>query len=195
MLTDGAFAYEAKVPVSLDWAAELSDGPHGFFLELYPRLYSFVSKQTHGPHEEVEDIVQETLYHAWRDRHSFNGQSDVVTWISGIAKNRLREHRRKETRRQKAMKRVANAVSDLNSSEIPEDLVETVEFKAKVLGVLGALEKKAADVLFRCYYDDKSIKEIAAESGESEDAVESRLRRAREFFLLLLRRGDQDAIA
>ena len=185
---------KGRMSASINWTGGHPETPQGFFLEVYPRVYSFVSRYADVGHQEVEDIVQDTLCHAWRDRDSFKGQSDPVTWVIAIAKNRMREHYRSSTRRKAAMTRIMDGLSRLEASEISKDLLESDEVKAQVMEALGGLDSKSADVLFRFYYDGQSVREIAAACGDSEDAVESRLRRAKSSFLMLLQGRNQDVI-
>src|SRR6267142_6357612 len=52
-----------------------------------------------GNRADAEDIVQESLLHAWRSISSFNGKARIRTWLHRIATNAARMHRRAARRR------------------------------------------------------------------------------------------------
>jgi RNA polymerase sigma-70 factor (ECF subfamily) len=46
----------------------------------------------------AEDLVQDTLLAAWKGRERFEGRSSERTWLTGILKNKIREHLRTKAR-------------------------------------------------------------------------------------------------
>ena len=52
---------------------------------IYTVCYMFSNDE-----DEVADLFQEVMIKVWRGLPSFNGQSDVKTWIYRIALNKLR---------------------------------------------------------------------------------------------------------
>ena len=169
----------------------MTAGPdtRAFFEEFYPRVYRLVRAQTGGPHEEVEEIAQDVLLHAWRDRDSFRAESGPAAWIRAIARHRIFERRRKEGRRGKA-DAVLRAVARLDTELLPEDVLGAGEFRARVWAALEKIGKDYAELLVRRYVEDRSVRAISEARGESEKAVESRLHRAREAFREAIRSGE-----
>lgn len=155
---------------------EVTDATWAFFRENYPRLYALVWSWCRGPHHEVEELVQDALLHAWRDRASFRGD-DRFAWISGIAHHRLLERRRGDERRDRALRSLASAD---DSPTRPEDAAARSERNAALWRALERIGPEYADALLEHYGNGRSAREIAGERGESEKAVESRLHRARE---------------
>ncbi len=49
-------------------------------------------------HHEAEDLVQETLVTAWEKRGSFDGRSQLRTWLIGILKFKVLDHFRARKR-------------------------------------------------------------------------------------------------
>jgi RNA polymerase sigma-70 factor (ECF subfamily) len=46
----------------------------------------------------AEDLVQETLLSAFQSRGKFRGESSELTWMTGILRNKIFEHLRRQTR-------------------------------------------------------------------------------------------------
>ncbi len=153
--------------------------PAAFFDEFYRRVFSFVAAATGATAADVEDLVQETLLEAWRQRDRFRGDAAPLTWVLAIAKNRIRMRRRSRGRQVQA-EEALRALRQIDAGEIPEDLVRCEESVRQVRRALEALEASHAEVLIRRYFEGKSIAAIAQELGESGKAVESRLHRARQ---------------
>ena len=162
-----------------------------FFGEFYPRIYRFVWAQTGGPHADVEEIAQDALLHAWRDREAFRAEADPFAWLKSIARHRVLEHRRKRGRKGKA-EAVLRAAARFDSEVLPEEVPGEGEIRARVWAALEAVGKEYAALLVARYFEDRSVRSIAVERGEGEKAVESRLHRAREAFREAIRKGDDD---
>ncbi|HVE43201.1 MAG TPA: RNA polymerase sigma factor [Planctomycetota bacterium] len=163
-----------------------------FFQEFYPKIHRVVSIASGASTEEVDDLVQEALLEAWRERDSFRSESSIDTWILSIARNRVRRRYRKEGRR-KEIREMLSALASLESLEIPEQLLQARETGRHVRAALDRLDPAHAQVLILKYVDERSVAWIAATLGESEKAIESRLVRAREDLRLLLKGTLHDA--
>jgi RNA polymerase sigma-70 factor (ECF subfamily) len=161
--------------------------PSDFFQLLYPELYRYVARATGAGYSDVEDIVSETLLHAWRDRDRFRGDASLVTWALSIARNRVREWRRKAALQQRS-EDVLKAITRMDSESVPEHLLQDLEARRMVRETLEAMPAPQSQVLIERYFEGKTLKDIAAQSEETEEAVESRLRRARETFRESLQR-------
>lgn len=160
-----------------------------FFEEFYPKVYAFVWKLTGGPHADAEEIAQDALLHAWRDREAFRAQAEPLAWVKSIARHRLLERRRKEGRREKA-DAVLQALARFDAEILPEEALGAGELRARVWAALEKIGKDYAELLVGRYVEDRSVKALATGRGEGEKAVESRLHRAREAFREALRRGE-----
>jgi len=155
--------------------------PGAFFRAHYPELYRFVSSSTGFPPADVDDVVQETLVQAWRDRSRFEHDASALTWLRSIARNRARDLLRRRRVRRDA-DRVLRSLGRLETEDLSPDLLDSEELGARVRDALHGLPKEYAGLLVLRYLEDQTVKAIAAKLSETEDAVESRLRRAREAF-------------
>jgi RNA polymerase sigma-70 factor (ECF subfamily) len=157
-----------------------------FFQEFYAKIHRFVSIASGASPGEVDDLVQETLLAAWRDRESFRSESSIDTWILSIARNRIRRRFRNEGRRKEIREQLAGPAS-LESRELPEEILRSRETGRQVRAALDRLDPELAKILIWKYLEDRKVAWIAETLGETEKAIESRLWRAREEFRELLK--------
>src|SRR5437762_4623297 len=166
--------------------------PARFFDEFYPKVYQFVLSASGAPREDVEDLVQETLLIAWGERAGFHGDSSFETWILAIAKNRVRRLFRGDRRKEAAID-AWSAFSVIESETIPEQVLRSEELGKHVRRALAEIDEGYVRVLLLRYVEGWSVGRIAAELGETEKAVESRLSRAREGLRKRLKGTEQNA--
>jgi len=58
-------------------------------------LYRFALARTGDP-SLAEDLVQETLLAAWKNKKSYSGRSSESTWLVGILRHKIIDHYRKQ---------------------------------------------------------------------------------------------------
>src|SRR5262249_14339173 len=130
-------APNAQVNIEVVQRAADTD-PEAFFRKHYPDLHRYISGSTGLPQADVDDLVQETLVQAWRDRAQFGNASAPSTWLLSIARNRVRDLlRRHKVRRD--TDRVLRALGRMQVEEVAPDLLESAELGARVREVLNAL--------------------------------------------------------
>jgi len=166
----------------------LDTDPSAFFDEFHPRVFRYIASSTGAPAADVDDLVQETLLEAWRNRGQYKGDSALGTWVLAIARNRVKMRLRSLGRRGE----IDRALRSMDREEIPDAVLRDDETVAAVRRALEALPADQADALIRRYYEGRSVRDIAASLGDSEKAVESRLHRAREALRELLIQGGAD---
>jgi RNA polymerase sigma-70 factor (ECF subfamily) len=168
----------------------LESDPSAFFDEFYPRVLRFVASASGAPAADVDDLVQETLLHAWRNRDQFRGDASLDSWILAIARNRIRMRRRADRTRGA----VEAALKAIDREEITEELAGDADAVGAVRRALDLLEAEQRDLLLRRYFHGLSVRHIAASLGETEKAIESRLHRAREALRERLVQGGDDEL-
>jgi RNA polymerase sigma-70 factor (ECF subfamily) len=161
----------------------LDTDPLPFFDEFYPPVFRFIASRG-APAADVDDLVQETLLHAWRNRGQFRSEASPLTWVLSIAKNRVKMRLRSLGSRP--------SFEAIDREELPAAVVRSPEAAAAVRQALAALDPDHTDVLLRRYFEGRTVREIAEALGESEKAVESRLHRAREALRDKLVHGGDD---
>ncbi len=157
--------------------------PSRFFDEFYPKVYRFVSSASGAPREDVEDLVQETILIAWGQRAGL---------VLAIAKNRVRRLIRGDRRKEAAVD-AWSVLAAIESEEIPEPVVRSEELGRHVRRALAGIDEGYVRVLLLRYVEGWSVGRIAAELGETQKAVESRLSRARDGLRKRLKGTEQNA--
>ena len=152
-----------------------ADAFAGWYRRALPRVYGYVRAQAGGDVDLAEDITQHAFVQAVRNRTSFDGRADPVTWICSIARNRLIDHYRTEARQRSRHLRLV--VTELVADE--QARWDQVDERDAALASLAALPPIERTVLTLRYLDGFSVRETARLIGRSEPATESLLARAR----------------
>lgn len=133
-----------------------------------------------GRRTEVEDLVQETFWQAYRSLGRFRGESSFCTWLLRIAVNKAIDFQRR-CREERCCQTVDDTfLALLPSSEgEPEPLLLAKEQAERLYRYLDRLPPLYRQVLRRHYLDGFSYREVAGEAGVPVKTIESRLYRAR----------------
>jgi RNA polymerase sigma-70 factor (ECF subfamily) len=177
------------------------DAAEDLFRRVFDSLYEFTYYRVGCNRDVTETIVQETLTTAYATLANYEGRSSLHTWLCGIAKNKIREHRRR--RRMRAIEDILEESSmeidailvKVEREPLPESVLELRETKELVGAVLSSLPPNYREVLIAKYIEELPVNEIAARSRKTPKATESLLTRARVAFarvfeLLAKKRGD-----
>lgn len=161
--------------------AELLQGRPERFARLYDRyvleIHRYLAGRL-GP-QIADDLVSETFLAAFRKRDTFDpARGAVRPWLYGIANNLVALHRRSETRRLAALRRLP-----VDGPSGHEDLVLNRLSAAGAQGQLAAgladLSDGERDVLLLVAIGDLSHAEVAQALGIPFGTVGSRLSRVR----------------
>jgi RNA polymerase sigma-70 factor (ECF subfamily) len=150
-----------------------------------PRVYAYLYSRT-GSASAAEELTQETFIEVVRSPRTFDGRSDALPWVIGIARHRLSRYFRRtkldDGRSDELVREVEIAGEDTRPWR-------TIEQRADVVGALGGLPKDQRAALMLRFVDGLSVKAVADTLGRSEDATESLIRRARQSFEAAYRGG------
>lgn len=120
----------------------------------------------------AEDAVQETFIKAYQSLDSFRGYSSEKTWIFRIAMNTCRDMLR--TRWFRFVDR------RIDLSQLPEQSVPTENGDKEIMESVMALPVKLREVILLCSLEGMTTYEAAESLGITQQAVSSRLKRAKE---------------
>jgi len=145
------------------------------FAHFAPRVKSFLLK-IGTDINLAEEISQEAMIMVWRRAETYNPQqSSASTWIFTIARNKRIDRLRRENRP------VVDVTDPAFASEAPETgdfAVIRKQEDEKIRHALKNLPEEQAKMIFSAYYEEKSHREIADESGVPLGTVKSRIRLA-----------------
>ena len=123
--------------------------------------------------DEVEDLVQETLVRLWQGYDSFEGRSDIKTWVWRIAMNTCISYDRKARRHSERTSSLEGLGIDRADSSGDDRQIKLLHDRIHNLGVFDR-----AIVLL--WLEDLSYEEIGEIVGISPKHVSVRLVRIRE---------------
>ena len=164
--------------------------PHAFdeLVAVYqPRISRLVHRLL-GWRGDVDDVVQEVFLAALNHGHRFRGDASLATWLTAIAVNKCRSHQRRlRVLWDQFVRRPMEAVDSPSSMGAAEDALDGAETSARVREAVRRLSPRDREVVVLRYFDDLSAGEIANLTGQSKNAVEVRLHRARARLAVMLR--------
>jgi len=185
-----------REPDGLQWKARILAGDASAAGDLLAAhltpIHQFVHFRIGRDAELVEDVVQDTFLTALQSIRNFDGRSDLRGWLVGIAKNKIREVRRK-----KAPRRIEDVLAesdadidailaDVSREPLPDHVLELRETQELVGAALSSLPADYQRALIDKYVEGLSTADIGRAVGKSEKAAESLLTRSRVAFARVL---------
>jgi len=140
---------------------------HGYYRKLARFLSRFASR-----YENVEEIINDTFMVVWQSANDFRSDSQVSTWIFGIAYRTAL----------KSLRRQKNHAAALSLDESPEQIIhpeadtEVQDWVARGLNCLTVEHRLTLDLAYRMGH---SLEEIAAITDTPVGTVKARMFHAR----------------
>ena len=159
-----------------------SEEDFGVLYERYfQRVYSFAYTRLRN-HADAEEVVQETFTAVFRSIDAYRGQSSLLSWIYGIAKNtvnnQLRCAKAHEARLDRAQRDLVSSAWTLDSCT-PEEHLSMQRCATAVVDQLSSVSEWQSEVFFMRHVENLPIDEIARRTSRSNDAVRSSLYRVK----------------
>jgi RNA polymerase sigma-70 factor, ECF subfamily len=178
-LIDAQSQPDSAVTESAPLARRIASGDPTAFDELVARYQPRLTRTVHrltgwGRHADVEDIVQEVFLAALNHARSFRGDASPSTWLTAIAVNKCRSHRR---RLAVLWRRLVQSPAE-DQAPASDELAQH-ETSARVRQAVQALPPRDREVIVLRYFENLPPAEVARMTGQSKNAVEVRLHRAR----------------
>ena len=131
----------------------------------------------------VDDLVQDEFLAALKGLPSFAGRSSLNTWLIGIARHKVEDFYRAQLRRVETHSDLDDdsGLMPLKMPELDEEM-DDAKRRAKTRRVLSRLPGPYGYALIWRYWENRSVKAIATETGRTEKAGERLLARARAQF-------------
>lgn len=166
---------------------------YGYFLNTYSDAIHMLIFQIVNDSGEAEELAQDTFIKAYDNLSKFKSDSKFSTWLYRIAYNCAISHVRKKHKEvyflQESEFERACASNEYAENGGLDDPFNCGGEEDRVAQLMAAIEKlssqeKALITLF--YYDDRSVKEIAAIIDKTESNVKTALHRTRKRLLELI---------
>ncbi|MEV7178359.1 RNA polymerase sigma factor SigM [Kitasatospora sp. NPDC093679] len=160
------------------------------------RLWA-VALRTLGDREEAADALQDALVSALRAAHTFQGRSQVTTWLHRIVVNAcLDRARRAASRRAGSLDEDPQRLdAALGSAEATDSVVVRAELRREVAEALTALPAEQRAALVLVDMQGYPVAEAAEVLGVPVGTVKSRCARGRARLLPLVRHLRGDAVS
>lgn len=132
------------------------------------RIYWYIRRLVVS-HEDAEDVLQETFINAYRYAPSFNGQSNLYTWLYKIATNEciaLFRRNKKNVQHVEISEKLENKIKDNNIENSDWMLAEFHK-------AISQLPEKQRIVFNLRYFDDLSYEEMEEIVGSSVNALKT----------------------
>ncbi len=137
----------------------------------------FLGRMSGTDERDLDDLVQATFETVPRAARRFGGESQVRTWLFGVANNVARHHVRSEVRR----KRLASAFAEERPGAPGDGSAEVLEREraARLAAAIAALPDKLREAFVLVYLEGIAGGEVAALLGVREGTIWKRLFQAR----------------
>lgn len=157
---------------------------------LYEKTYSkvyYTVKSMIKDEDAVLDIIQDTYIKAFTGLDSFGGDMKFLPWIRTIAANTARDWLKKK-RPMLFTELGSDGGQDVSGDELlpdertenlPDQVIDRKETERLLREIIGELPEDQRAAIGMFYYEEMSVKEIAAAMDVSESAVKSRLKYGR----------------
>ncbi len=161
-----------------EWAAVFASESafRAFYDRALPVVYGYLVRRCCGDQALAEDLAQTTFIEVMRRRGSYDGRSDALTWVVGIARHKLVDSFRRQARDEHRRMQLEIRELAVGTDDRPWRQADDGEQLAALLGRLPALQRAA---LVLHYADGLPVREVARRIGKSESATESLLTRGR----------------
>ncbi|WP_338779648.1 sigma-70 family RNA polymerase sigma factor [Metabacillus sp. FJAT-52054] len=174
-------AGKLKETHSLDQEEVLHELMDQYADELSYLAYSYVKNI-----ETAKDLVQNTFVSAYTHLDSFEGNSNMKTWLYRITINKCKDYLKSSAYKRLVLTGAVKENADTGAN--PAQRFEQKEQATAIRQILEKLPVKYREVIIMMYYQDLTTKEIAEVLKIPEASVRTRLRRAKDKLTPLLQK-------
>jgi RNA polymerase sigma-70 factor (ECF subfamily) len=148
---------------------------HTLYTRHKVRVYRFALRLANNE-TVAEDLVSEVFFDVWRKARTFEGRSQVSTWLLAIAR-----HKAIDTIKSGAIDPLDEETyaSVEDPSDNPEAATEKSQNRAILLNCLAQLSVAHREIIGLVYYDQKSVNEVTSLTGIERATVKTRMFYAR----------------
>jgi RNA polymerase sigma-70 factor, ECF subfamily len=152
-------------------------------------VYAYVRYRLAPRADLVDDVVQDVFLAALNSLAAFQGQASLRAWLIGIARHKVDDVYRGRLRAAEALDSIGEDEQPSTATAI-EERIDAARAQERARDVLSRIPERYSLVLLWRYWEQRSIRDIAAAIGATEKSVERTLARARERFRQLWMKED-----
>lgn len=146
------------------------------FNHFAPRLKSFLMKNGTPP-ARAEELMQDTMLRVWTHAASYNpAKANASTWIFTIARNKRIDSLRRKKYISVDMDKISN-IPDEHAVHPAQHMTEA-DRSEKIAAAMLGLPHEQAYLIRKSFFEDKTHKQIAAETKLPLGTIKSRIRLA-----------------
>ena len=143
-----------------------------------PDIYYFIKKTVQDP-TLAEDLTQDTFMEILQTIDKLQEPAAFVTWSRQIAYHRCTAHFRKRSElladESEDGYSVFDTIEEDRTEFLPDEALDKADLQKTIHEMIDALSEEQRSAIMMRYFDELSVKEIAAIQGVSEGTVKSRL--------------------
>lgn len=163
------------------WVRQIAQGDEEAFEKLFRcyalRIFRFALGYLNDG-SLAEEVVQETMIAVWKGAKHYKEQSQVSSWILGIARNKALDRARARQREPELLQEKLDRRA--SSRATPEQIAQRETQIERVRRALEKLSPEHREVMLLAFYNDLSYSEIAQILNCPEGTVKSRVYYAKE---------------
>ena len=158
----------------------LREGDEQAYAELYrrvyPRVFRFALRRLGDP-TEAEDVAQDVFLEVYRSIERYEGRSNLLSWIFGIARHTTLNRFSRRSREMRPLDEAGHLAAPAASIE---DCIDASRLWERCVRSLQRNVSATARQIFHLRYSHgRSVEAIARETGKSAGAVKVGLMRTR----------------
>ena len=169
-----------------DWLGRIAVGDRSAFEQLYQkyhrRVFGYLFRMVDRA-DAAEELTTDVMLEIWKSAKRFRGDSQVSTWIFGIARYKALSWRRKADSRWTDIDEASDVPASVESQD---EVLIRGDLRARIRAKLGQLSRKHQEVMELTYYQGFSCEEIAKILGCPRNTVKTRMFHARKQLRALL---------
>lgn len=129
-----------------------------------------------GNHADADDVLQRTNLVLWKKAHEFRPGAEFIPWALAIARYEVLSFLRSRRRDQNVF---SVDVAALMLDAAADEFADAPARQAALVQCLEKLPSRSRNLLWQRYNQEKSIRQIASETGRTDDSVKCQFLRLR----------------
>ena len=160
----------------------------------FDRLYRYLIVVTGGNEQLALDVLQETLLRVAKYIRCFDQAEVFWSWLTVLARSAARDGGRRQNSYLRMLTGYARGFLGLGEADASEPINAEAELSACVDSALAALEEIDQSLIEGKYFEGKTVKDLAADTGLTVKSVGNRSQGRKKGRRGILRKGSADSL-